>query len=105
MEGNGVNHNNLILSQFFKQTIPFSNIPGHSGKAVYDPIIKTSGIGKNDAVLDVACRPGILTIALAIKADHVIGIGKVPDMIKRAKQRQKEKNIENISWEIGVEKY
>ncbi|MBN1298990.1 MAG: class I SAM-dependent methyltransferase [Actinobacteria bacterium] len=101
MAGNDLNHENLILSQFSKQAIPFSNIPGHSDKAVFDLIIKTSGITKNDTVLDVACGPGILSLALAEMARNVFGIDKVPDMIKRAKQLQLEKNIKNISWEIG----
>ncbi|MCG9479100.1 MAG: class I SAM-dependent methyltransferase, partial [Actinomycetia bacterium] len=62
---------------------------------------KTSAIGEQDTVLDVACGPGILALAIAEQAKQVTGIDKVPDMIKRAKQLQQGKNIKNVSWEIG----
>jgi ubiquinone/menaquinone biosynthesis C-methylase UbiE len=60
-----------------------------------------SEVNKNDTVLDIACGPVLVTTAFATKAKHVTGIDITPAMIDKAKEIQKDKKLENISWKIG----
>lgn len=94
-------HSDLILDQFTKQAIPFSNIPGHSDKQVADMTIGFSEVTQKDRVLDVACGPGLITFPFAKIADWVTGIDITPKMIERAKELQIEKGIKNITWDSG----
>ena len=94
-------HSDLILEQFTKQAIPFSNIPGHSDEQVANMIISFSGVTQKDIVLDVACGPGLITFPFAKIAARVTGIDITPKMIERAKELQVEKGIKNITWDLG----
>jgi hypothetical protein len=46
-------HQRLILDQFTKQAVPFSQMRDHSPEL----ILAASGVGPEDTVLDVACGP------------------------------------------------
>lgn len=94
-------HSDLILEQFTKQAIPFSNIPGHSDEQVANMIISFSGVTQKDTVLDVACGPGLITFPFAKIAARVTGMDITPKMIERAKELQIEKGIKNITWDLG----
>ena len=52
-------------------------------------------------MLDVACRSGIVACELANFVSHVTGIDITPAMIEQAKQIQKEKKLDNLTWKIG----
>jgi len=56
---------------------------------------------KGDTVLDVACGPGIVAYELAKFVSHITGIDITPAMIEQAKQMQKERKLDNMSWRIG----
>jgi len=94
-------HYSVILDQFSKQAIPFSNIPEHSDKLVFELILKTVNASKYDNVLDVACGPGLMTSAFAKSVKEVTGIDMTPAMIDRAQEIQKKNNIKNIQYDIG----
>lgn len=94
-------HDDLILDQFTKQAIPFAAIPGHSADEATRLLVEMAEIGKEDAVLDVACGPGLLASALAVYAKRVVGIDLVPAMIDLARKTACEKNVTNVSWDVG----
>ncbi|MDE2222259.1 MAG: methyltransferase domain-containing protein [Candidatus Omnitrophica bacterium] len=95
-------HNKRILKQFSKQAVPFAKkVPAHSNQAAFDRIIKTAGITKKDVVLDVACGPGMMSAAIALKAGHVTGIDLVPQMLKQARLLQQEKGLVNMVFKRG----
>jgi SAM-dependent methyltransferase len=95
-------HNKLILDQFSKQAVPFSKkVPALSNKVFFNKIINAIGIGKQDAVLDIACGPGMLSCAMAQVAGHVTGIDLVPAMIKQARLLQQEEKLSNMDWLLG----
>jgi ubiquinone/menaquinone biosynthesis C-methylase UbiE len=90
-------HQDLIVSQFTKQALPFSQMRDHSPKL----ILSASGVGATDIVLDVACGPGLLACAFAERARHVTGIDLTPAMIERAQALQQAKGLTNMAWRIG----
>ena len=92
-------HNQLIIDQFSKQSVPFAKIPGHLDSI--ETLVYMSGVTKSDRLLDVACGPGVVACVFAKSAEHVTGIDITPGMIEQAELHQKEEGIENVSWRIG----
>jgi SAM-dependent methyltransferase len=72
-------HQRLILDQFTKQAVPFSQMQNHSPEL----LLAASGAGPEDTILDVACGPGLMACAFAQVARHVTGIDLTPAMIEQ----------------------
>lgn len=93
-------HNENIISQFTKQAIPFAELLGHMDSI--QMLIEMSKVTGKDSVLDVACGPGMVACEFAKIAHHVTGIDITQKMIEQAKKRQKELNLDNLSWDVGT---
>jgi ubiquinone/menaquinone biosynthesis C-methylase UbiE len=92
-------HKQTIIAQFSQQAVPFAELPGHSQSI--QMLIEMSGVSSTDTVLDVACGPGLVACELAPYAKHVAGIDITPRMIEQAKERQQEKSLNNLTWQVG----
>jgi ubiquinone/menaquinone biosynthesis C-methylase UbiE len=90
-------HQRLILEQFTKQAVPFSQMQNHSPEL----LLAASGAGPADSVLDVACGPGLMACAFAKVARHVTGIDLTPAMIEQAKVLQQSDGLTNLTWHVG----
>jgi SAM-dependent methyltransferase len=90
-------HRRLILDQFTRQAVPFSQMRDHSPGLT----LAAAEVQADDTVLDVACGPGLMACAFAEVARHVTGIDLTPAMIERAKILQQSKRLTNLSWRIG----
>jgi SAM-dependent methyltransferase len=91
----------LIVEQFTKQAVPFSQMPHHNDEDTNRLVIETAGIGSEDTVLDVACGPGLITCAVARIARQVTGIDITPAMIEEARKRQQSMGLVNMAWKVG----
>ena len=91
----------LILDQFTKQAVPFSEMPAHSNDEANRLLIDMAQIGPEDAVLDVACGPGLVACALAPFARHVTGLDLTPAMIEQARKKQQTMGLSNLAWLVG----
>ena len=91
----------LIVEQFTKQAVPFSQMPHHNDADTNQLVVETAAIGPNDTVLDVACGPGLITCAVARTARHVTGIDITPAMIDEARKRQQSMGLTNMDWKVG----
>jgi ubiquinone/menaquinone biosynthesis C-methylase UbiE len=72
----------LILDQFSRQAVPFSRLHARDVAEIHQLLIHTAGITADDAVLDVACGPGLVACEVAKVARHVTGIDLTPEMIE-----------------------
>src|SRR5438128_9948769 len=90
-------HQRLILDQFTKQAVPFSQMQNHSPEL----LLAASRAGPEDTVLDVACGPGLMACAFAKVARHVTGIDLTPAMIEQAKAMQQSDGLTNLTWHVG----
>jgi ubiquinone/menaquinone biosynthesis C-methylase UbiE len=90
-------HQRLIVNQFTRQALPFSQMPDHSPEL----ILAASEVSSTDTVLDVACGPGMLACAFALIARQVTGIDLTPAMIERARALERSKGRTNMAWRIG----
>jgi ubiquinone/menaquinone biosynthesis C-methylase UbiE len=91
----------LILDQFTRQAVPFSEMPAHSNEEANRLLIDMAQVGPEDTVLDVACGPGLVACTLAEVAWHVTGLDLTPAMIEQAQGRQRAKGLTNLTWIIG----
>lgn len=90
-------HQRLILDQFTKQAVPFSQMQNHSPEL----LLNASGVEPEDNVLDVACGPGLMACEFAKVARHVTGIDLTPAMIEQAKVLQQSHGLTNLTWHLG----
>jgi SAM-dependent methyltransferase len=90
-----------ILDQFTRQAMPFSTAPGIRDEEALRLLVTASGAGPTDAVLDVACGPGLVAAAFARVARHVTGIDLTPAMIDRARALVRERGLTNVTLTVG----
>ena len=91
----------LIVEQFSRTAIPFSQMAAHSHEESNRLVLETAEIQPDDTVLDVACGPGLITCEIAKVARQVTGIDITPAMIEEAGKRQKAMGLTNMDWQIG----
>jgi ubiquinone/menaquinone biosynthesis C-methylase UbiE len=91
----------LILDQFTRQAVPFSEIHARDDAEVHRLLIDTAEVGPDDEVLDVACGPGLVACAVAKVARHVTGIDLTPAMVAQARGRQRSLGLTNLTWVVG----
>jgi len=96
-----VSHRDVIVEQFTRQAVPFSNAPGVRDEEALRLLVEWSGAGPADTVLDVACGPGIVVGAFARVARHVTGIDITPAMIERARELTREQGLTNVTLQVG----
>jgi len=94
-------HHDLIIDQFTRQATPFAEKPEHRDAVLMARLLDFSGVTAKDAVLDVACGPGLVSCAFAAKAKEVTGIDLTPAMIEKARQMQDARGLSNLTWDIG----
>ena len=94
-------HRDLIVEQFTKQAVPFSTAPGVRDEEALALLRAAARVSAADAVLDVACGPGLVALDLAAAAGHVTGIDVTPAMIERARALAAEKGLGNVTWQVG----
>ena len=90
-------HNERIIDQFSKQSVPFTKVPGHLD--AIDTLVSMSGVRQMHTVLDVACGPGIVSCEFAKIAEKVVGVDVTPAMLETAQRRQTELGLHNLVWE------
>ena len=91
----------LILDQFTRQAVPFSQMHARDDAEIHQLLIRTADITPNDAVLDVACGPGLVACEVAKVARHVTGLDLTPAMLDQALVRQRDLGLTNLTWVRG----
>jgi len=99
MSSHSDSHNERIVDQFTKQSIPFTKVGSHFDAV--ETLVALSKVKKTDVVLDVACGPGIVTCAFAQQSSRAVGIDVTPAMLEVAQQRQVEQHLSNLEWKLG----
>ena len=96
-----MDHRSIILDQFTRQAVPFSQSPSVSNQRALEFIVRSADAGPFDTVLDVACGPGLLVCAFARVVQHATGVDITPAMLDQARKAQQEQGLTNVSWEQG----
>lgn len=91
----------LILDQFTRQAVPFSEMHARDDAELHQLLIDVAQITPADEVLDVACGPGLVACEVAKVARRVTGIDLTPAMIEQARARQESLALTNLTWVKG----
>jgi SAM-dependent methyltransferase len=94
-------HDAVTLEQFTRQAAPFAAMPAHADADVLDLIRLAARLSPASRVLDVACGPGLVSLALAPHAAHLTGLDVTPAMLDQARELQKRRGLANLTWEHG----
>src|SRR5262249_21258069 len=94
-------HDAVTLDQFTRQAAPFAAMPAHAGADILDQIRLAARLAPASRVLDLACGPGPVSLALAPPAAHVTGLAVTPAMLAKARDLQRERGLANVSWDLG----
>lgn len=70
-------------------------------KAIYDKAIEYANLKGDEAVWDMYCGIGTISLSLAKKAKKVYGVEVVPAAIRDAKENAKINNIKNVEFFCG----
>lgn len=94
-------HNELIIDQFTRQAIPFTEKAAHYIKETFENLLSIVKVNGNDVILDVACGPGLISIEFAKISKQVTGVDITPTMIQQAKFLQEKNELNNMRWDIS----
>lgn len=94
-------HDAEIQDQFTRQAEPFAQRHASDKGALLATMAACAGVRADDAVLDVACGPGIVSCFFAKRAGEVTGLDVVPAMLERARRTQAEQGVTNVAWKLG----
>lgn len=70
---------------------------------VISTIVEAFRLTGHDAVVDIGCGTGQLTLPLAQRVGTALGADPEPDMLDRARQSAREHGITNISWMLAAD--
>lgn len=96
-----VTHNDKIVEQFTRWARPFAELPVHSEADGMARTLAAARLEPGMAVLDVACGPGIVACAAALRGAQVTGIDITPAMLEQARERQRALKLDNLDWRLG----
>ncbi|HVY29927.1 MAG TPA: methyltransferase domain-containing protein [Polyangiaceae bacterium] len=94
-------HEQRIQEQFTRQSATFGNVPSHSAESSLAVLLELARPKPTDAALDVACGPGIVTVAFAPHVASIRGQDVVPAMVERARARAAAQNLSNAHFDVG----
>lgn len=94
-------HKEAIQKQFTKTAEAFSTFAMRDTPDVLKEKVDFAKPQPTDAVLDVACGPGAFVLAVAPRARLARGVDLTPEMLRRARAFQAEKQIANAEFVLG----
>ncbi len=87
---------------YTRQAAQMDTAPAFHTRVVLQRLVKALGDCSSDAVLDLACGPGIVAEAIAPRVRHVIGIDATPAMIQLSQERFKKAGLRNGRFKLGL---
>jgi ubiquinone/menaquinone biosynthesis C-methylase UbiE len=94
-------HKQAIQKQFTKTAEAFSTFAIRDTPEVLKEKVDFAKPQSTDVVLDIACGPGTFVLALAPRVQFVRGLDLTPEMLRRARAHQTEKQITNAAFVRG----
>ena len=94
-------HKETIQKQFTKTAEAFSTFAMRDTPEVLKEKVDFAKPQSNDAALDIACGPGAFALALAPRVHLIRGLDLTPEMLRRARASQAERQILNAAFVQG----
>ena len=71
--------------------------------AALDFVVDALGVGADDLIVDLGCGSGQLTIPLASRVRHVLGVDPEPDMLALARRAAHHREVRAVTWMLGAD--
>ena len=94
-------HKEAVQKQFTKTAEAFSTFAMRDTPEVLKEKVDFAKPQPTDVVLDIACGPGAFALAIAPRVRWVRGVDLTPEMLRRARTYQAEKQIANAAFVRG----
>ncbi|MGH7057399.1 MAG: class I SAM-dependent methyltransferase [Acetobacteraceae bacterium] len=94
-------HLERVREEFARQAETFAASPAVGEAALTERFVQAMAPAAGGALLDVACGPGILTVALAATAREIVAFDLTPEMLEKARRRCAEAGRANASFQEG----
>jgi ubiquinone/menaquinone biosynthesis C-methylase UbiE len=97
-----MDHLKRVEEEFTRQAETFDAYAAKAGGDVIARFQAAIGAAAEGRILDVACGPGVVTAALAERAETVTAFDATPAMLEQARKRCEEAGLRNVIFEHGV---
>lgn len=94
-------HKEKVRKQFAKTLEAFSKYAVRDSPEILAEQVEFAKPQTTDRVLDVACGPGKFVLALAPRVRFARGIDLTPEMLRQAREFQREREIANAFFDCG----
>jgi ubiquinone/menaquinone biosynthesis C-methylase UbiE len=94
-------HNEKIVDQHTQQAAGYAKLTGKMAGQQSVPRHVAIGARPDDELLDIACGPGSLTLALAPHVARATGFDITPAMLDEARAAQARSGVQNVEWIQG----
>ena len=94
-------HKEAVQKQFGKTVEAFSKTATRDTPEILAEKVESAKPKSTDLTLDVACGPGELVLGLAARVSFARGIDLTQEMLHRAQEFQRERNITNAAFDRG----
>jgi SAM-dependent methyltransferase len=89
---------NLAVDAFVGTSAYYVRYRIPNPKSLLSDLIRRSGVTGQGRLLDLACGPGRVTLALASHFDKVKAVDVEPEMIDAGKREAARRGVKNVSW-------
>lgn len=96
-----MDHLKRVKEEFTRQADTFDKYAAKADESVEARFQAAVGAAASGTILDVACGPGVVTAALAGKAEAVTAFDATPAMLEKAEKRCAEAGHRNVRFEQG----
>ncbi len=90
-----------ITKQFDRQAEAFSQMQVVRDERLLQFMVGISGVSAEDSVIDLACGPGIVTMAFAPRAVRAVGVDATEKMIAIARAEAERRDLRNVTFLTG----
>jgi ubiquinone/menaquinone biosynthesis C-methylase UbiE len=94
-------HTARVREQFERQARAYAENEVVRDERLLGFLVKVAGVGPADRVLDLACGPGYLTLALAARAARVVGVDVTDRFLAMARAEAGRRGLENVAFVPG----
>lgn len=94
-------HNDAVIAQFSRMAEVFASAPQFTDRESLDVLLRDTQATAADTSLDVACGAGVVAVHFAGVVGHATGIDITPAMLNKARERQTQLGLRNLSWHEG----
>lgn len=94
-------HQARIQDQFTRQAVDFARAQELHNEAALTLLLDCAAPQPGDEVLDVACGPGSVVVAMARRVRRAVGLDSTAAMLEQARQLAQAKGVDNVDWQQG----